>query len=98
MADALYSSERLTKPLIRTGDRGSGDFREIPWDEALDIAAEKLRFFNERYGASSVMRIGGSGSCRGALHNSALLTQRFCPFSEGIRKQLETFQVRQVIL
>ncbi len=76
MADALYSSERLTKPLIRTGDRGSGDFREIPWDEVLDIAADKLRFFKDKYGAFSVMRIGGSGSCRGALHNSTLLTQR----------------------
>jgi anaerobic dimethyl sulfoxide reductase subunit A len=30
---------RLTKPLIRTGPRGSGKFRDATWDEALDLVA-----------------------------------------------------------
>ena len=37
-----YSPARLRKPLLRTGDRGSGEFREIEWDEALQIAADRL--------------------------------------------------------
>ncbi len=37
-----YSPARLRKPLLRTGPRGSGEFREIEWDEALNIAADRL--------------------------------------------------------
>ena len=37
-----YSSARLSKPLLRTGERGSGEFREIEWDEAIKLAVEWL--------------------------------------------------------
>ena len=37
-----YSPARLRKPLLRTGPRGSGEFREIEWDEALSIATDRL--------------------------------------------------------
>ena len=37
-----YSPGRLSKPLIRVGERGSGEFREIEWEEALATASDWL--------------------------------------------------------
>ncbi|WFU91396.1 molybdopterin oxidoreductase family protein (plasmid) [Rhizobium sp. CC1099] len=39
----VLSPARLRKPLKRVGPRGSGDFVEIEWDEAMAIATDRLR-------------------------------------------------------
>src|ERR1700726_4225754 len=36
------SPAKLRKPLLRVGERGSGEFREIEWDEAIATAVEWL--------------------------------------------------------
>ncbi|MES2858815.1 MAG: molybdopterin oxidoreductase family protein [Pseudomonadota bacterium] len=43
-----YSPARLRKPLLRVGERGSGEFREIEWDEAMDLATSWLKPIRER--------------------------------------------------
>ncbi len=43
-----YSPARLSKPLLRVGERGQGEFREIEWDEALSIATGWLAPIRER--------------------------------------------------
>ncbi|TCS62933.1 molybdopterin oxidoreductase family protein [Varunaivibrio sulfuroxidans] len=42
-----YSPARLQKPLKRVGPRGSGEFEEIEWDEALEIATQRLKHIRE---------------------------------------------------
>jgi anaerobic selenocysteine-containing dehydrogenase len=37
-----YSPARLSKPLLRVGERGAGEFRQIEWEEALALATQWL--------------------------------------------------------
>src|ERR1700746_2378377 len=37
-----HSPAKLKKPLIRVGERGAGEFREIEWEEAIATACEWL--------------------------------------------------------
>lgn len=38
----IYHPDRLKTPLLRKGERGSGDFEPISWDQALDLICERL--------------------------------------------------------
>lgn len=49
-----YRADRLTKPLKRVGERGSGKFEEISWEEALDLCAEQFLKIKEEYGPEAV--------------------------------------------
>ena len=83
MPRALYAPDRLRKPLLRTGPRGSAQFKEIEWAHALDLVAERLADIKARYGNGAILHLGGSGSCRGALHNTHRLTIRFLSLFGG---------------
>jgi thiosulfate reductase/polysulfide reductase chain A len=50
----IYDPDRLRAPMIRTGERGEGKFREVQWSEALDQAAEKLAEIRDEYGPESI--------------------------------------------
>ncbi|MFC1958059.1 molybdopterin-dependent oxidoreductase [Chloroflexota bacterium] len=52
--DFVYHPDRLTYPLRRTGDRGSGSFERISWEEALDTVATNLQKARDNHGAESV--------------------------------------------
>jgi anaerobic selenocysteine-containing dehydrogenase len=41
--ERTYHPERLLHPLVRTGPKGSGEFKRVGWDEALDLIAERLK-------------------------------------------------------
>ena len=77
MYRVVYAPDRVLKPLLRSGPRGSGQFREVGWPEALDTVAHKLAEVKARYGSASILALAGFGSGRGALHNTQRLTKRF---------------------
>jgi anaerobic selenocysteine-containing dehydrogenase len=53
-AERIHHADRLTQPLLRTGPKGSGQFRAIGWDEALDRIAERFAGDTAKHGAESV--------------------------------------------
>jgi len=54
----VYGDDRIQTPLIRTGERGSGEFREATWDEVLDRIAGDLRRIGETWGWDTVHVFG----------------------------------------
>ena len=51
----LYDNERVQAPMIRDGERGSGKWRKVSWDEALDYVADKLKAIIKKHGGQSVV-------------------------------------------
>ena len=53
-AERIHHPDRLTHPLLRTGPKGSGQFRQIGWDEALDRIATRFADVTAEHGAEAV--------------------------------------------
>ncbi|HEY2294986.1 MAG TPA: molybdopterin-dependent oxidoreductase [Thermoanaerobaculia bacterium] len=64
----LYGPDRLLYPARRVGPKGDGRFERISWDEALGLAAERMREARERFGGESILPLCYGGS-------NGLLTQ-----------------------
>jgi anaerobic selenocysteine-containing dehydrogenase len=54
MVRTAYHPERLKTPLIRSGPRGTGRFRDVRWDEALQFVSDGLRRIRDTWGAGSM--------------------------------------------
>ncbi len=51
----IHSPQRLTRPLLRNGSKGSGSFQEISWDQALEIIANRLGETVASHGPEAVL-------------------------------------------
>ena len=60
----LYSNERINYPMRRVGERGSGEWERISWDEAIDTIASKWRAYHSEFGGQSIAMAKASGAAR----------------------------------
>ena len=60
--DYVYNPDRVLYPMKRAReDRGKNKWERITWDEAYDTIAEKVKYFKDKYGAESILVMGGTG-------------------------------------
>lgn len=59
-----YHPDRIKYPMRRVGDRGSGQWERISWDEALNEITDCWQSVRERFGKQAVMMFCGSGNTR----------------------------------
>jgi len=55
----IYHKDRIRTPLLRRGDRTSGEFEAVSWEEALDTIAARLLKIKEESGPESVAFFAG---------------------------------------
>lgn len=58
----VYDPSRLLYPMKLVGEKGSGKFERIGWDEALDIIATRLKELKEQYGPESFILLSPQSS------------------------------------
>lgn len=59
--DFVHGDRRLTTPLLRNGPRGSGDYRPVSWEEALDLVFDKVEPVIKTYGPEAVVPLNYAG-------------------------------------
>ncbi len=57
---ALYNPDRIVGPMKRSGDRGSGRYTPISWDEALKTVAGKLKGLSDDGNADKLWLVSSS--------------------------------------
>ncbi|MEQ3553244.1 molybdopterin-dependent oxidoreductase [Pseudonocardia nematodicida] len=60
--DRVYSPDRVTTPLRRTGPKGSGRFEPISWDEAVATVAQNFTRVIAEHGPEAVMPVSYLGT------------------------------------
>lgn len=65
----VNNPDRLKMPLLRTGKKGSGEFKEISWEEALSLIEDKIKETMKTIGNKGLLLETASGNMD-AIKNS----------------------------
>jgi biotin/methionine sulfoxide reductase len=82
---AVHHSARVARPSIRRGwlerrvrgGRGTDDFVELPWDEALDIAASEIDRIRRTHGYEAIYGGSYGWASAGRFHHAQSQAHRF---------------------
>ena len=68
LPELTYHENRIRRPMRRVGERGSGNWQEISWDEALDEIADRLLSVRNEHGPKSLVgAVSSAFFSRGAM-------------------------------
>src|SRR5438046_10506117 len=60
--DRVYGPDRLLYPALRVGPKGLGQFKRVPWDEALELVVDRFRRAKAEHGGASILPYSYGGS------------------------------------
>ncbi len=60
--DRVYSPDRILHPMRRAGPKGSGQFEQISWDDALAEIATRLRDVIDEHGGETLLPYSDAGN------------------------------------
>lgn len=74
----VYAPDRITRPLKRTGPKGTLAFTEISWDQALDEISQKILNLKDLYGPQCIASFFGRGNFEDSIW------KMFSPNEQGL--------------
>ncbi|MGH9315969.1 MAG: molybdopterin-dependent oxidoreductase, partial [Thermoanaerobaculia bacterium] len=62
LPEHVYGPDRIRYPGVREGRKGEGRFRRVPWHEALDLVAGRLRELSSSGAGEAILPVSYGGS------------------------------------
>ncbi len=107
MIDAIHHETRIRRPSVRATflkdptnsnprARGTEPFVEIPWDEALDLAASELKRVRNTHGNASIFGGSYGWASAGRFHHAQSQVHRFLNCYGGYTASTDTYSYAAV--